>query len=95
MYTHVFKNIFLKTKNKKLILCYSFYINFSENILQVRNEFSPPPNLSILKQGGALILYRALRGWGTGGFFEKSSAPYRMSLISAGSISLTSTFKKM
>ncbi len=57
------------------------------------------PNCQFQNQGGALILQRARRGWGTGGFFKKPSAPlslmatYRMSLISAGSISLDSTFK--
>jgi hypothetical protein len=42
----------------------------------------------------------ALRGREAGGFFQKTTAPlslmttYKMSLISAGSISLDSTFKK-
>jgi hypothetical protein len=50
------------------------------------------------KQKSALILNRAVRGWGEGRFFLKASATlplikiYRMSLISAGSISLDSTF---
>jgi hypothetical protein len=51
-----------------------------------------------LKQGGALKIKRALRGWGTGGIFFSFCASlfndtYRMSLISAGSFSLDSTFK--
>jgi hypothetical protein len=56
--------------------------------------------LASKKQGGALILLRALRGWGAGGFFQKTTAPlflmttYQMSLISAGSISLDSTYKR-
>jgi hypothetical protein len=45
-----------------------------KDLIQVRSEFSPPTSklvtkLAIKKQGGALILSRALRGcMGTGGF---------------------------
>jgi hypothetical protein len=50
------------------------FLHFSKNIFQVRNEFSLllsklVPQLSILKQGGVLLIYRAFRGWGIGGFF--------------------------
>jgi hypothetical protein len=47
--------------------------NEKKSLFQVRYEFSPltfnlVAYLSIKKQGGALILQRALRGWGAGGF---------------------------
>jgi hypothetical protein len=56
--------------------------------------------LASKKQAGALILLKALGGWGPGGFFQKTTAllslmtTYKMSQISAGAISLFSTYKR-
>jgi hypothetical protein len=47
------------------------------------------------------VAVRALTGWGTGGFFQKTSAPlsltitYPIIIISAGSILLDSTFNRI
>jgi hypothetical protein len=75
-----------------------------KGLIQVRNEYSPQQYKFLynckLKQGTALIIYMALRGWGAGGLFLKPSThlsfikTYQMSLISAGFISQDSTFEE-